>query len=159
MISIFRNLNQFAKRWKALDSAAIFCAKKLPYFMVIFLFAYCWMQKSLPLFFYAVLSALFARLINEGIYFFYKGKRPAYLPGTKVLISVPKNYSFPSSHASLFFGMSWFLLSSDFYLGIAFLILSLIMGIARVFCGVHWFRDIIAGAFVGLLSSIIIHLI
>ena len=157
MISVFKDLNQFAKRWKTLDLAAIFCAIILPYFLVIFLLAYCIVQKNIYLFFYAVLSALLARLLNEVIYFFYKEKRPAYVSGTNVLIPIPSNYSFPSSHASIFFAMSWFLLFNNFYLGLVFLILSLIIGLARVFCGVHWFHDIIAGGFVGLISALVVN--
>lgn len=157
MFSVFKDINYFAKRWRPLDLFAIFCARILPYLMVLVLLVISLRQKTLYLFFYSILSALLGRLINEFIYIFYKKQRPAFLQQAKVLIPVPKNYSFPSGHASFFFGLSFFLLFYNNFLGIIFIALSAIIGIARVFCGVHWFKDILAGAFVGFLSSLIIY--
>lgn len=157
MISIFKNINQFANKWKALDILAIFCARFLPYLMIIFLFFYSVYILNIYLFLFALLSGLFARfIINELIHIFYKEQRPAHLQQTKILIPVPKNYSFPSGHSSFFFGISFLLLFYNIYLATVFIFLSLIIGTARVFCGVHWFRDILGGIFAGLVSSLII---
>ena len=156
MISVFKDINYFAKKWRSLDLLAIFCARILPYLMAIFLFFFYLYQKNIYLFFYAIISGLIARfVINELIHLFYKEKRPAFLEGTKILIPVPKNYSFPSGHASFFFGISFLLLFYNFYLGLVFVIFSFIIGIARVFCGVHWFRDVLGGLVAGFLSAII----
>jgi undecaprenyl-diphosphatase len=158
MISIFKNINHFAKRWKAIDVLAIFCARLLPYLMVIFLFFYSIYTADIYLFLYAILSGLFARfIINELVHLFYRRQRPAYIEQTKILIPVPKNYSFPSGHSSFFFGVSFFLLFYNIYLAITFLLLSFLVGTARVFCGVHWFRDILGGVFAGLVSAIIVY--
>lgn len=158
MISVFKNLNYFAGKWKALDVAAIFCARFLPYLMAIFLFFYSVCISNISLFFYAVLSGLFARfVINELAHLFYKRQRPAYLEQTKILIPVPRNFSFPSGHSSFFFGISFFLIFYNIYLAITFIVLSFVIGTARVFCGVHWFRDILGGCVAGLMSAGIIY--
>ena len=158
MFSVFKNINQFASKWKWLDVFAIFCARILPYLLVAFLFFYSIHISDVYLFFYAILSGFFARfVVNELVHIFYKEKRPAYLAKTKILIPVPKNFSFPSGHSSFFFGVSFFLIFYNLYLGIAFICFSLFVGVARVFCGVHWFRDIVGGVLAGFLSSIIIY--
>jgi undecaprenyl-diphosphatase len=158
VISIFRNINSFAGKWRFLDASAVFCARILPYFMVIFLAIFYVFTKNIFIFFYALLSGLFARfVINQIIYLFYKEKRPAQFGGTRVLIPVPRYPSFPSGHASFFFGISFYLLFYSIPLAIVFIVCSCLMGIARVFCGVHWFRDILAGVLVGFLSAAVIY--
>ena len=158
MKSIFKDINQFAGKWKLLDSFAIFCAKYLLYLMVASLLLVAVNMHSRGIFFYPFLSGLSAAfIINTVIYFFYKRNRPAELKSTKTLISVPENPSFPSRHAALTFGVSFYLFFYNSQLAIIFLICSCIVGIARIFCGVHWFLDILGGIVSGLLSAIIIY--
>lgn len=158
MISIFKNINNFAGRWEWLDWLAIFCARFLIYLMILALFFWSLMQNNFRLFCYCFLSGLFALLvIARIIYFFYKEHRPAELKSSKVLIPVPTNPSFPSSHASFVFGFSFLLLFYNLRLGLIFLFFSLLVGLSRVFCGVHWFRDIVGGIIAGLLSGVIIY--
>lgn len=157
-LSVFKNINQFAKKWAALDATAIFCARIIPFLMIIFLFFYCIYIYDIYVFSYAIISGLSARfVINEIVYLFYKRERPAHLGQTKILIPVPKNLSFPSGHASFLFGISFYLFFYSLPLAIIFVICSSLVGIARVFCGVHWFRDILGGATAGFISAITIN--
>lgn len=156
MISVFKNINRFVGKSKLLDGFAIFCARFLPYLLVLYLFLYSVGIANYHLFFGAILSGLFSRfVINELVHLFYKQKRPAELQGTKVLIPVPRNLSFPSGHSSFFFGISFFLIFSNPPLFVLFIILSFLIGTARVFCGVHWFRDVLGGFVAGLLSALV----
>jgi undecaprenyl-diphosphatase len=158
MFSVFKNVNRLAGKSELFDGIAVFFARYLVYSMAAALLFYAVAVYNLRLFFYPLLSGLFAILvINKIIYFFYKEHRPAELKRTKVLIPVPKNPSFPSSHASFLFGLSFCLLFYNMPLAVIFLALSCIVGIARVFCGVHWFRDIVAGVLVGLISALALH--
>jgi len=157
MFSVFRNINSFAKKSKLLDGFAIFCARTLPYLMALFLVAIAFLQKNLYLFLIPILTGVAARLLNEVVHLFYKEQRPVHLANANVLIPVPKNFSFPSGHASFFFGISFALFFYNFSLAIIFSVVSCLIGIARVFCGVHWFRDILAGVFTGIISSLIIY--
>jgi len=158
MFSVFRNINRFAGKLKLLDAFAIFCARYLLYLLMIFLLAVAIAANNWRVFFYPLLSGSFAAFVlNKIIYIFYKGHRPAVFQGVKVLILVPKNPSFPSRHASLLFGMSFYLFFYNAPLATIFLIFSCIVGVARVFSGVHWFRDIVAGAFMGFISALIVN--
>jgi len=156
MFSVFKNINQFAGKSEALDAFAIFCARYLAYLTTVFLFVAAYVSKNPYLFVAPILSGLISRfLITQTIYFVYKRPRPAKLESTKVLIPVPKAPSFPSGHASFFFGISFMVIFISIPLGIFFLACSCLIGVARVFCGVHWFKDILAGAFAGFISALI----
>ena len=158
MFSVFKNINNLANKSKILDGIAIFCAKYLLYLMIAFVLIFAVIVQSQSLFILPLLSGLFAAFVgNKIIYIFYKEKRPAAFAKTKILIPVPKNPSFPSRHASLVFGMSFYLFLYNIPLAIIFVVLSCLVGVARVFCGVHWFRDIVAGVLVGFVSVIIVH--
>ena len=158
MFSLFKNINRYAGRWKILDMFARFCARYLIYLMIIFLFVFYFLRGNFQVFIYCFASGLLGTfVIARLIYLFFKEHRPAEFSGTKVLIPVPKNPSFPSSHASFLFGLSLLIIFYDLRLAIIFILLSCIVGVARVFCGVHWFRDIIGGLVAGILSSAIIY--
>lgn len=157
MISIFKNLNKFAGRSKLLDGFAILCAVYLLYILLLFLAIFAFIEGNWKILFYPLLSGLLAILvIDKIIYIFYKKKRPAESLGAKVLIVVPKNPSFPSRHASISFAISSFLFFYNIQLAIIFICCACLISLARVFCGVHWFKDILAGAFVGIFSTLII---
>ena len=137
---------------------AIFFSRYVPYFLVIFLFFYSLYILNIYFFLGALISGAFARFgVNEIVHVFYKSKRPANLAQTNVLIPVPKNSSFPSGHSSFFFGVSFFIIFYNLYLGIIFILISFLIGTARVFCGVHWFKDVLGGFVAGLLSAIIMY--
>jgi undecaprenyl-diphosphatase len=155
---MFKNINGLAGKSKILDALAIFCAKYLLFLMLAFLFLYAFDIRSLRVFFFPLASGVFAAFVlNTIIYIFYKEKRPAGLKSTNTLIAVPSNPSFPSRHSSLVFGISFCLFFYNISLAIIFLAFSCLVAIARVFCGVHWLRDVLAGSIVGFISSLIIY--
>jgi undecaprenyl-diphosphatase len=71
--------------------------------------------------------------------------------------------SFPSGHAAFFFALSTVLLlyNKKFYprpkfwwgAGLFFFLASFLISIARVFVGIHWPSDILAGAAIGIFSG------
>lgn len=157
--SIFKTVNPFAKRWKRIDWLAVFFARYLPYLMVFFLVVFSVFVKNYSMLFFSLLSALFARfVINELIYLFYRRERPSVLKETKTLIPTPKNPSFPSGHASFFFGLSFLLVFYNTTLAVIFIFCTCLVAFFRVFSGVHRFRDILGGMVVGLISAILINL-
>ena len=156
--SVFKNINRSAGKSKLLDALAVFCARYLLYLMILFLLIFSAVTHNWSLFFIPLLSGLFAAFIFSWIiYIFYREHRPAELKIAKVLIPVPKNPSFPSRHTAFLFGISFYLFFYNIPLAIFFVIGSCLVGIARVFCGVHWFHDILAGIFVGFMSALMVY--
>ena len=158
MFSVFKNINKYAGKNRFLDALAIFCARYLLYILLAVLLVNAFVIHSLAAFFIPLAAGLLAAFFgNKIIYIFYKKDRPAELKSTNLLIPIPHNPSFPSRHASLMFGVSFCLLFYSVPLAIIFLVFSCIIGVSRVFCGVHWFSDIVAGALMGFLFSIVVY--
>jgi len=85
-----------------------------------------------------------------------KRPRPAYSNAQNTTASVihrlaqcPKNYSFPSSHATTAFAAATIITAFDkkrrwFYYGVAILI-----SLSRIYLGCHYFFDVVAGSIIG----------
>ena len=158
--AIFHFFNNFSGHYKALDWLGIFFAQYSQYALVLLL---------LTFFFWAVLdgakkrqaillgfaAAIFARYIVKSIILLVDERARPFVvfPDVHPLIAtaVSENFqSFPSGHAIFFFALSTVLFRYHRKLGSWFFAASAVMGIARVFVGVHWPSDIVAGAVLGI---------
>jgi undecaprenyl-diphosphatase len=107
----------------------------------------------------SIFAAFVARFgVKSIILLFYNRPRPFMdLPLTHKLISVNpvENFqSFPSGHTIFLFALSWVVYSFNKKLGIFFIVCSAIVGMARIFVGVHWPSDILGGAVLGIIVGI-----
>jgi membrane-associated phospholipid phosphatase len=97
-----------------------------------------------------------AGLVTTVIQYFYHEPRPFSFYNFTPLIS-ESGWSFPSAHAAWFFALALTsgtpTASGDGGSSRS----RLLMGIARIYAGVHWPIDIVGGAAVGLLSAWFIH--
>lgn len=66
-----------------------------------------------------------------------------------------KGSSFPSRHAFSIFAIGTLCLFVHPFIGVITLILGIIMCVSRVLLGIHFVRDVIAGALIGMISSLI----
>lgn len=64
--------------------------------------------------------------------------------------------SFPSGHASFLFGIAWFIFFENKKIGLLFLCLAIINGLARIILNYHYPIDIFGGALLGLLIAYMI---
>lgn len=157
---IFGRLNAFAGRWKFLDAVAIFFADYLEYVLLLLLILVSYYNRNIELLLVPAAAGLIARFgVNEPIYFFYKRKRPVDQVPTTLLIKKPAHPSFPSSHAALFFAVSFALVFYSVPLAIIFLIATGLITFFRVFCGVHWPSDILGGIGSATISFLVIYLV
>jgi undecaprenyl-diphosphatase len=74
-------------------------------------------------------------------------------PALKPLVGVPSSKSFPSSHAAMSFAAATILTYIEPPLAPLFYGLALLMSWSRVYVGVHYPSDVLAGTAVGLISG------
>jgi len=153
---IFHALNSFVGKCPFLDYFAIFCAEYLGYVLVLILF-YLFFKDSKQykvLLIKALSAAIFARfVITEIIRFFWDRHRPFIENHINFLLKQSTTPSFPSGHASFFFGLSTMVYFYNKKAGTWFLFASCLISISRVYGGVHWPSDVLAGTVVGILSA------
>jgi undecaprenyl-diphosphatase len=156
---IFQQINNLALKNLYLDEVAIFCASFLGYILIGILFVLLIknFKKYYKVVAQAFISGIFARfIIVEIIRFIWDRPRPFISDSVNLLIRHSPSASFPSGHATFFFALSTLIYLYNKKIGILFLIASFLISISRVFCGIHWPLDILAGALVGILSALII---
>lgn len=156
---IFQKLNGLVFTSKALDYIGIFLASYLPYVLGAILVALFIWKKNRIMVLSAAISAFVSRIvITEALKIVIHRPRP-YVVLDLVRKIIPENSdlkSMPSGHAALFFAIAMAVYLYNKKLGIFFFIGAILMGIARVYCGVHWPSDILVGAIIGILSAIIV---
>ncbi|MBI2551781.1 phosphatase PAP2 family protein [Candidatus Uhrbacteria bacterium] len=74
-----------------------------------------------------------------------------------LLVSPEPSPAFPSGHASVAFALAFTVFTHDRDWGIALFILAGLVAVGRVFVGVHYPLDIIAGALLGCASGWVVH--
>lgn len=159
--SLLQFINNLSGKFWLLDWLGIFLADYLGYllvfiFLILLLKEKNWRQRiyfaSL-----ASLSVILSRgIITEAIRFFYYRPRPFAALGIEPLINHGTGGSFPSGHAAAFFALALAVFYLNKKCGLRFLGAAALIGLGRIFAGVHWPSDILAGAIIGLISVIII---
>ena len=143
------------------DVAAVFFAQYLPYLLVagflVLAFREPGARRKFYLFAEGSLAIILARgIITESIGFFYRTARPFAVLGFSSLIS-ESGPSFPSGHMAWFFALALVVWFVNRKWGVWYFALTIVMGVARIYVGVHWPIDIVGGAAVGLVSGWFIH--
>ncbi|MGN0393835.1 MAG: phosphatase PAP2 family protein, partial [Coprococcus sp.] len=78
------------------------------------------------------------------------------IPGLELLIEKQSDWSFPSGHTSASFATACsILLAGHRNIGIAALAFAVVMGFTRLYLGVHYPSDVLAGALLGFLFAVI----
>lgn len=167
---LFNQINQFALKWLWLDTLAIFFAQYFEYVLIFFLLLFLVrnFRKYWLMVIQAFLAAILARLVIVGIIRYFLPRPRPFLEVPVNLLLEPQNQaSFPSGHAAFYFAIATIVFlylkkvypSSKFWWGVGILFFagSFLITIARVFVGVHWPSDILAGAIIGIFSGWIIN--
>jgi undecaprenyl-diphosphatase len=154
---IFQVINNLANKNIYLDWLGIFAAKYLIFIIVAVVLGLAILKKDRIyklMAFNAFVAAGWAWVINNLIGLIYFRPRP--FVNHEVLKLIQKSAlekSFPSDHVAISFAIAFAIYFYNKKLGIIFLILALIVGLGRIFVGVHYPLDILGGIIVGLLSA------
>lgn len=137
-----------------MDSFFIFCAEYLIYIAIIItlLRAFFYTSRKISIAFLGSvgISVVIARGVSVGIKYLVHHPRP---DAAFALIGVHDPYSFPSGHATFMFALATSVYFFDKKMGIALYLLALLTGISRVYVGVHYWYDIVAGLLFGVVVA------
>lgn len=157
---LFQQLNNLAGRWPVLDWLGVFFASYLQYALIIFLLVFLFLDHdkegmaiNKKMVFWSLVASLVSRFgIASPLYYFFMRPRPFVDHQINQLISYDAwRSSFPSGHASFLFALAAVIFFYNRKLGVWFLSAAVLISLARVYVGVHYPADILAGALVGLL--------
>lgn len=154
---LFNLINQFAGRFVWLDALAVFLANG--YFLILILLYLAMKNWKIyfPVMINATMAAILSRFaITNIIRLIVQRPRPFVENHVNFLLPQGIESSFPSGHASFYFAIATVVFLHNKKLGILFFIGSILMGIARVFGGVHWPSDILGGAIIGIIVGFIV---
>lgn len=156
--NLFNFLNNFALKNSLADTAIIFLAQYLGYFLLVVFFILLFLKKDWKdnllrkkIFLISFLSVIFSRLVfTEAIRFFYASNRPFVGNIVNQLLFHETSYSFPSGHAAFYFALAISIFLFNKKWGTVFLIGAALISIARIMAGIHWPLDILGGIIVSL---------
>jgi undecaprenyl-diphosphatase len=159
--TVFQWINHLAISERFLNPLMVLLAGKAEYLFFAGIIFYWFFQKSQNrrMVVNACLSACLALGVNVLIGLFFYRDRPFVTHHVNWLIPHLKNASFPSDHATAAFVIAasiWLWKKRD---GWIWLFLAAGIALSRVWTGVHYPLDVIAGMLIGVGSAVAIHVV
>lgn len=160
-ISLFFSVHNNVIFTNIFKAISFICSPKFMIVLNVLLFIFIIVKKKYKLFI-IVLSSISSVIINNLIKIIVRRERPDYLR-----MVMEKSYSFPSGHAMisvLFFGSIIYLVNKynlKYKKLITFSLSTfvLLVGISRIYLGVHYLTDVVGGYLLGfIVLFLIIHL-
>ena len=160
-IYIFNLLHNLAGKWWPLDWFFIFFGSYVGYILVILavvlIIKLSTSKQRLFFFLFIILSLLLSRgVIGESFKRLYPVDRPFVTYHFTPLISESLHDSFPSGHALLYFALATCIFFMNKKAGWWAFGIAVVMGIGRVFVGVHYPVDVLVGAVLGIGSTFVV---
>ncbi len=160
-IYVFQLINGLAGKWIWLDTFGIFFAEYFEYILVFCLLLF--LLKNFKKYWQMIWQAIFAGIISRVVFteiirLLLPRPRPFVENQISQLINHASTPAFPSGHAAFYFAIATVICFYNKKAGFLFFLASFLICLGRVFCGIHWPLDILAGAIVGIFSGwLVIH--
>ena len=158
--TIFYFFYNFAHQAVWLDKLIIFTAVYFPFVVMLLAFLYLlFYKKSLRYLIFVFFTAGLAGIVSKLFKILIHTPRPAFvLPDVQALFE-KTSYAFPSDHASFFMALALAIFFINKKAGLpaqaghVFMLLALLIGLARIIAGVHFPIDILGGFALGALVA------
>ncbi|MDK2806385.1 MAG: undecaprenyl-diphosphatase [Thermoanaerobacterium sp.] len=153
--AIFQFINGFAGHNSIIDKVMIFIALYSPiiYGILIMIQWFIGGNEGKKVSMDDLFAALIALSANFIISRFYFEPRPFVSHKVNLLIKHSSDASFPSDHLSGGSAIAFTQIRGNKFIGVIMMLLTVLLLIARVYVGVHYPMDVIAGFVIGFLSS------
>ncbi|CAH0313974.1 undecaprenyl-diphosphatase [Peribacillus simplex] len=157
---LFRMINNLGKQYTDLNPFFVFIAEYMIFFLVLAVLMFLFSRRNknrimvICAFITLVISELLAKIAGQ----FHSNNQPfAELPNVNRLVEKAVNNSFPSDHTIIFFSfcITFWLFKRGW--GILWVILAVLVGISRIWIGVHYPADVLVGAIISIVSATIVY--
>lgn len=159
---LFRSVNDLATKSDLLDTIGVFTAKYTVYILAVIMICLWFFKRNdfqfRQMLSVSVISCLISELVGKLIAGRIYYHRQPFAVWSNVHQLIPKDIgnSFPSDHTIVFFSiMIIFFIYTKSKVRYLFPVLALIVGLSRIFVGVHYPVDVFVGASIGTIISII----
>lgn len=158
-IQLFNAINMYAGKNPIVDRLAMILAEYLPLIFIVWLIL-LWIKKDRThkdIALWSGYTSVIGVLLNFLITAFYFHPRPFMMNLGKLLIDHGPETSFPSDHTTFMMSVAFMLIycKESRVGGITLFLLSIVGGVSRVYCGLHFPLDILGSFFVSLTACII----
>lgn len=157
-VDLFRTINDFGKEYTYLNNFFIFMAEYMVFVLafIALIFWFTRREENRMMIISATISFILAEMMGKIAGTLHSNNQPfAELSNVNKLIEKAVDNSFPSDHTILFFAfcMTFFMYQKRWrYIWI---MLALVVGISRIWVGVHYPADVIVGAIISIFSTFI----
>ncbi|MFT4416131.1 undecaprenyl-diphosphatase [Fredinandcohnia humi] len=161
-VELFHQINDLGKEYSVANPAIIFIAEYMVYVLalIVLVIWFTRVQKNRVMVISAGIAFIVAEILGKVAGKLHSNQQPfAELANVNQLIEKAVDNSFPSDHTILFFSFCFTFFLFGKRLGVLWILLACLVGVSRIWVGVHYPADVAVGAFIAMVSAFVAYLV